>query len=26
LEKLSPPMSEAVKWYCRTAIAEISRP
>ena len=25
LEELRPPMSEAVKWYCRTAIAEISR-
>jgi len=25
LEELQPPMSEAVKWYCRTAIAEISR-
>lgn len=24
LEKLSPPMSEAVKWYCRKAIEEIS--
>jgi 8-oxo-dGTP pyrophosphatase MutT (NUDIX family) len=26
LEKLSPPMTEAVKWYCRQAIEEISRP
>jgi 8-oxo-dGTP pyrophosphatase MutT (NUDIX family) len=26
LEKLSPPMSDAVKWYCRQALAEISRP
>jgi 8-oxo-dGTP pyrophosphatase MutT (NUDIX family) len=25
LEKLSPPMSDAVKWYCRRALAEISR-
>jgi len=25
LEALRPPMSDAVKWYCRTAIAEISR-
>jgi 8-oxo-dGTP pyrophosphatase MutT (NUDIX family) len=25
LEKLSPPMSDAVKWYCRQAIEEISR-
>ena len=25
LEKLSPPMTDAVKWYCRTAINEISR-
>ena len=25
LEKLSPPMTDAVKWYCRTALAEISR-
>jgi hypothetical protein len=24
LDKLQPPMSEAVKWYCRTAIVEIS--
>ena len=24
LEKLNPPMSNAVKWYCRKAIAEIS--
>jgi 8-oxo-dGTP pyrophosphatase MutT (NUDIX family) len=24
LEKLSPPMSDAVKWYCRKAIEEIS--
>ena len=24
LEKLSPPMTEAVKWYCRRAIEEIS--
>jgi 8-oxo-dGTP pyrophosphatase MutT (NUDIX family) len=26
LENLSPPMSDAVKWYCRRAIEEISRP
>lgn len=26
LEKLSPPMTDAVKWYCRQAIQEISRP
>ena len=26
LEKLSPPMTDAVKWYCRQAIEEISRP
>jgi len=26
LEKLSPPMSDAVKWYCRQAIEEIARP
>jgi 8-oxo-dGTP pyrophosphatase MutT (NUDIX family) len=25
LEKLSPPMTDAVKWYCRQAIVEISR-
>jgi 8-oxo-dGTP pyrophosphatase MutT (NUDIX family) len=25
MEKLSPPMTEAVKWYCRKAIEEISR-
>ena len=25
LEKLSPPMMDSVKWYCRTAIEEISR-
>jgi 8-oxo-dGTP pyrophosphatase MutT (NUDIX family) len=24
LEKLQPPMSDAVKWYCRKAIEEIS--
>ena len=24
LDKLKPPMSDAVKWYCRTAIREIS--
>ncbi len=24
LEKLSPPMTDAVKWYCRQAIGEIS--
>ena len=24
LDKLQPPMAEAVKWYCRTAIREIS--
>ena len=24
LDKLQPPMSDAVKWYCRTAIREIS--
>jgi len=24
LDKLEPPMSDAVKWYCRTAISEIS--
>jgi len=24
LDKLQPPMSEAVKWYCRSAIREIS--
>jgi 8-oxo-dGTP pyrophosphatase MutT (NUDIX family) len=24
LDKLEPPMSDAVKWYCRTAIREIS--
>ena len=26
LDKLDPPMSGAVKWYCRQAIAEISQP
>jgi 8-oxo-dGTP pyrophosphatase MutT (NUDIX family) len=26
LEILTPPMSDAVKWYCRKAIEEISRP
>ena len=25
LEKLSPPMTDAVKWYCRKAIEEISQ-
>jgi 8-oxo-dGTP pyrophosphatase MutT (NUDIX family) len=25
LKKLSPPMTDAVKWYCRQAIEEISR-
>jgi 8-oxo-dGTP pyrophosphatase MutT (NUDIX family) len=25
LEKLSPPMTDAVKWYCRTAMREISQ-
>ena len=25
LERLSPPMTDAVKWYCRQAIEEISR-
>ena len=25
LDKLQPPMSEAVKWYCRAAIREISQ-
>jgi len=25
LEKLSPPITDAVKWYCRQAIKEISR-
>ena len=25
LDKLEPPMSDAVKWYCRKAIEEISR-
>lgn len=25
LETLQPPMTDAVKWYCRQAIAEISR-
>jgi 8-oxo-dGTP pyrophosphatase MutT (NUDIX family) len=25
LDKLSPPMTDAVKWYCRQAIEEISR-
>ena len=25
MEKLSPPMTDAVKWYCRQAIEEISR-
>ena len=24
LDKLQPPMSNAVKWYCRAAIGEIS--
>jgi 8-oxo-dGTP pyrophosphatase MutT (NUDIX family) len=24
LDRLSPPMSDAVKWYCRKAIEEIS--
>ena len=24
LDKLQPPMSDAVKWYCRAAIREIS--
>jgi 8-oxo-dGTP pyrophosphatase MutT (NUDIX family) len=24
LDKLQPPMSDAVKWYCRTAIREVS--
>lgn len=24
LDQLQPPMSDAVKWYCRTALAEIS--
>jgi 8-oxo-dGTP pyrophosphatase MutT (NUDIX family) len=24
LDTLQPPMSDAVKWYCRQAIAEIS--
>ena len=24
LEKLSPPMTDAVKWYCRKAIEEIT--
>ena len=24
LEKLEPPMSEAVKWYCRQALAEMA--
>jgi 8-oxo-dGTP pyrophosphatase MutT (NUDIX family) len=24
LDKLQPPMSDAVKWYCRTAIRGIS--
>ncbi|HKW28329.1 MAG TPA: NUDIX domain-containing protein [Verrucomicrobiae bacterium] len=26
LDKLQPPMSDAVKWYCRSAIREISNP
>ena len=26
LEKLSPPMTDAVKWYCHQALKEISRP
>ena len=26
LDKLSPPMTDAVKWYCLKAIEEISRP
>lgn len=26
LDKLQPVMSDAVKWYCRQALAEISRP
>ena len=26
LELLSPPMTDAVKWYCRQAIEEIARP
>jgi hypothetical protein len=26
LDKLEPPMSGAVKWYCRAAIREISDP
>jgi 8-oxo-dGTP pyrophosphatase MutT (NUDIX family) len=26
LEKLSPPMTSAVKWYCHQALAEISSP
>ena len=26
MEKLTPPMMDAVKWYCRKAIEEISRP
>ena len=26
LDQLQPPMSEAVKWYCRQALAEVSRP
>ena len=26
LDKLRPPMSDAVKWYCRQALAEVSRP
>jgi len=25
LDTLVPPMSDAVKWYCRTALAEVSR-
>ena len=25
LEKLSPPMSDAVKWYCHQALAEITK-
>jgi 8-oxo-dGTP pyrophosphatase MutT (NUDIX family) len=26
LDRLSPPLIEAVKWYCRQAIGEVSRP
>ena len=25
LEKLSPPMSDAVKWYCHQALSEITK-